>query len=195
MENDKIGTLTLTGEQLRLLVRILDLYSRIGIGQFHHIKDHPTFEKHLYDLCIPDKIPEVGDHTPQGEILEIKNGKALINGSVVKGRWNKKKQWKKLSNVKLSTDYNKYHSIRDTVDMYLLSARNLLYGNEKFNTLHGGWGIYNPKVDESCRIAYDIQQVIRHEIWKNTKDRSEHTVDSSVHTSTKDADKIKCEIK
>jgi len=55
----------------------------------------------------------------------------------------------------------------------------------------GIWGIYNPKVDETCREAYDILQVIRHEFWKADETRSNITVDSSVHLTTKDAKNIK----
>jgi hypothetical protein len=60
---------------------------------------------------------------------------------------------------------------------------------------HASYGIYNPnEVDESCRVAFDLIQVIRHEFWKNDPDRSSITVDSSVHLSTKESGKIKCKI-
>ena len=75
-------TIECNKKQLQLIQRALDFYSRVGIGQFTEIKNHPTFENHLYKVCAPDKTPEVGDRTPQGVILEIKDGKALINGSV-----------------------------------------------------------------------------------------------------------------
>jgi hypothetical protein len=117
-----MNKLELTDEQLWLVQQALDFYSRVGIGQFNVIKEHPTFEIYLEDVCRPTKEPEVGDRTPQGEILEIKNGKALINGSVDKklNRWCDKKEWKKLKDVKLSTDYSRYHRIRDNVDMMLV---------------------------------------------------------------------------
>lgn len=83
-----MNRLELTDEQLWLVQEALDFYARVGIGQFDAIKDHPTFQRHLENICRPKKEPEVGDKTPQGEILEIKNSKALINGSVGKdGRW------------------------------------------------------------------------------------------------------------
>ena len=96
-----MNRLELTDEQLWLVERALDFYSRVGIGQFDVIKEHPTFESYLYEVCTPNKEPEVGDRTPQGEILEIKDGKALINGSVSKetGHWCDKPEWKKLENV------------------------------------------------------------------------------------------------
>ena len=43
-----MAKLIVTEEQLRLIQTALDFYSRIGIGQFQEIKDHPTFQKHLY---------------------------------------------------------------------------------------------------------------------------------------------------
>ena len=42
-----MATITLTEEQLRLVQSALEFYSRVGIGQFEVIKEHPTFEKVL----------------------------------------------------------------------------------------------------------------------------------------------------
>jgi hypothetical protein len=193
-----MNKLELTDEQLWLVQQALDFYSRVGIGQFNVIKEHPTFEIYLEDVCRPTKEPEVGDRTPQGEILEIKNGKALINGSVDKklNRWCDKKEWKKLKDVKLSTDYSRYHRIRDNVDMMLVQPRNLLINDTTMNS-NGSWGIHHPSVDDSCRMAFDIVQVIRHEKWKNNPDRNTMTVDSHTHfTHRKDnsSNKIRCEL-
>lgn len=193
-----MNTLHLTNEQLFLIERALDFYSRIGIGQFDKIKDHPTFEKHLEEYCRPKHEPKVGDRTPQGEILEIKDGKALINGSIDKktGHWCKKQEWKKLKDVKLSTDYSRYHQIRDTVDECLVQPRNMLITDPTM-PLHGSWGIHNPSVDDSCRMAFDIHQVIRHERWKRCENRSTMTVDSHIHfTHRKDnsSSLIRCEM-
>jgi hypothetical protein len=141
-------TLHLTEEQLRLVQRALDFYSRVGIGQFEEIKNHPTFSNHL-----------------QNEFKD-ESGK---------------------------TDYGRYHDVRDVVDSILVQPRNMLCNDPELPR-HGSWGIFNPDVDESCRVAYDIIQVIRHEFWKADSDRSEHTVDSSVHLHTEDGDKIKCEL-
>ena len=157
-----MNKLELTDEQLLLVERALDFYSRVGIGQFEVIKEHPTFESYLYEVCIPKKEPEVGDRTPQGKILEVKDGKALINGSVDKKtrQWSSKSEWKKLKDVKLSTDFNRYHEIRKTVDVCLNQPRN-----------------------DTCRMSFDMVQVIRHERWKRNPNRSEMTVDSSIHFS------------
>lgn len=141
-------TLHLTEEQLRLVQRALDFYSRVGIGQFEEIKNHPTFSNHLQN--------EFKDES--GE-----------------------------------TDYGRYHDVRDVVDSILVQPRNMLCNDPELPR-HGSWGIFNPDVDESCRVAYDIIQVIRHEFWKANPDRTEHTVDSSVNIWTEDGDKIKCEL-
>jgi hypothetical protein len=185
-----MAKIELSNKQLSLIQKALDFYSRVGMGQFKEIKDHPTFERHLYEVCTPKKTPEVGDRTPQGEILEVKDGKALINGSVKNGMWNEEPEWKKLEDVKLSTDYSKYHKLRDKIDLQLNIARNMLY-NEEIG-VHGSWGIYNTKVDESCREAFNMIQVIRHEFWKADPKRSSMTVDSSVDSWIKN--KIKVEL-
>jgi hypothetical protein len=193
-----MNTLHLTDEQLNLVQSALDFYSRIGIGQFEQIKDHPSFQSHLEDVCRPKDEPQIGDRTPQGAILEIEGGKALINGSVDKktGHWCPKPAWKKLKDVKLSTDYGRYHEIRKTVDECLVQPRNLLIQDPTMPQ-HGSWGIYNESVDDTCRIAFDIVQVIRHERWKRNPKRSDVTVDSHIHFShTKDSSssKIQCEM-
>lgn len=193
-----MNKLELTDEQLRVVQVALDFYSRVGIGQFDVIKEHPTFETYLEEVCRPKKEPEVGDRTPQGEILEIKDGKALINGSVSKetGHWCEEKEWKKLKDVKLSTNYSRYHTIRDSVDEMLVRPRNMLI-NDPLMTRNGYWGIYNENVDDSCRISFDIVQVIRHERWKRNPNRNSMTVDSHIHFSHRkdgSSSKIKCEI-
>ncbi len=193
-----MNRLELSDEQLWLVQEALDFYSRVGIGQFNVIKEHPTFERHLEEVCRPVKEPEVGDRTPQGEVLEIKDGKALINGSVSKetGHWCEEKEWKPIKDVKLSTDYSRYHRIRDNVDMMLIQPRNLLINDTTMNS-NGSWGIYHPSVDDSCRMAFDIVQVIRHERWKNNPKRSTITVDSHIHFSHRNdntSNKIKCEL-
>lgn len=142
-----MATLIVTEDQLHLIQRALDFYSRIGIGQFDEIKNHPTFEKHLH------------------REFEIEG----------------------------KTDYSIYHDVRDSVDNMLVQPRNMLCNDNSLNR-NGSWGIYNPKVDDSCREAFDLIQVIRHEFWKRDPERSSITVDSSVHLHCKDSDKIKVEL-
>lgn len=191
-----MNTLHLTDEQLILVERALDFYSRIGIGQFERIKEHPTFENFLYETCTPKRPVVVGDRTPQGEILEIKGDKALIKGSINKktGHWQDKPEWKKLKDVKLSTNWSRLHEIQNAVDMALLQPRNMLI-QEPTMPIHGSWGIHHQSVDDTCRQAFDIVQVIRHERWKRNPNRSEMTVDSHIHfTHRKDdsSKKIQC---
>ena len=181
--------LELTDEQVYVIQAALDMYSRIGIGQFEVIKDHPTFQEHLDKECTPKKVPEVGDRTPQGEILEIKGKKALIAGSIKKGKWCEDHAWKNIKDVKLSTDYSRFHAIRDNVDNMFVHPRNMLMQDMTLSR-NASWGIYSPNVDESCRVAFDIYQVIRHQYWKENENRSNSTVDSSVHINTKDCEKI-----
>lgn len=142
-----MATLTVTEKQLQLIQKSLDFYSRVGIGQFDAIKDHPTFEKHLHK-------------------------EFEIDGE---------------------TDYTRYHAVRDSADNVIFQARNILY-NDNSLSRNGSWGIYNKKVDESCREAFDLIQVIRHEFWKKNPKRSRITVDSSVHLHCKDSNKIKVEL-
>ena len=191
MEN--ICTLEVTNDQLILIQQALDMYSRIGIGQLDVIKDHPSFQMSLEEACIPDKTPEIGDRTAQGSILKIKRGHALISGSVRNNKWSEEHEWKKLKDIKLSVDYSKYHSIRDNVDAIFAQGRNYLWQDFRYGK-NGGYGIHSPKVDETCRVAYDLVQVIRHEFWKKNPKRSFITVDSSVNLSTKNSDLIVCKL-
>jgi len=140
-----MATLEVNNKQLRLIQSALDLYSRIGIGQFEVIKEHPTFERHLANQLID------------------KDGK---------------------------TDYGQYHTVRDSVDLMLVQPRNMLI-QEPNHPQNGSWGIHNPKVDETCRDAYDLIQVIRHEFWKAQSEPTNHTVDSSVHLTNEDSNNIK----
>ena len=60
-------------------------------------------------------------------------------------------------------------------------ARNHLIQDKSVGT-NGSWGIYNKNVDESCREAFNLIQVIRHEFWKLNPNKSSSTVDSSVNS-------------
>ena len=181
--------LTVTDEQLHLIQKALDMYSRIGIGQMWAIKEHPTFEGVLRDKLRPKKELEIGDRTERGEVVEIKKKTVKTKGSWGKGE--EVREWAK-DDVKLSIDYSQFHNIRDRAERILNQGRNMLLQEELHN--NASYGIYNPNVDESCRIAFDIIQVIRHEYWKANPNRSDVTVDSRVHLSTKDSDKVKVKL-
>jgi hypothetical protein len=141
-------TLKVSEEQLRLIQRALDFYSRVGVGQFDEIKNHPTFTNQLRNE------------------FKDENGK---------------------------TDYDRYHEVRDIVDIILVQPRNMLLGDLKLPK-NASWGIHNPDVDDSCRDAYDLIQVIRHEFWKRDPDRSNITVDSSVHLTNSKNSNIEVEL-
>jgi len=185
-----MATLELTTEQLRLVQQALDFYSRVGIGQMWAIREHPTFENVLREKLRPKKPLEVGDRTERGEVVEIGDGYIKTKGSWGSGE--EVREWTDVEKVKHSIDYNQFHEIRDRGEKVLNEGRNILLQDQIPN--NGSYGIFNPQVDESCRVAWDILQVIRHEFWKANSDRSEITVDSSVHLSTEDSHKIKCEL-
>lgn len=130
--------LEITEKQANVIMDALELYVRIGIGQFDKIKDHPTIHNHI---------------------------------------WNNHRE--------------EYHYFADDE---LLAVRNKLF--DLSYGLNASHGIHSPLIDDSNRVAYDIKQVIRYEFWKNNPNRSEGTVDSHVHFTSKDGEsyKIKCEI-
>lgn len=191
-----MATLHVTEDQLHLIQRALDFYSRIGIGQFDRIKDHPTFERHLHrEFAVGSGPFKVGDRTVRGEVVEVCPKGRWIK---TKGRWNGEEEvrmWEDVENIEYSTDYERYHTVRDAVDNMLVQPRNMLYNNSELSR-NGSWGIHHPSVDDSCRQAFDLVQVIRHEFWKRNPNRSNITVDSHIHfTSTEgESDKIKCNL-
>lgn len=182
----------LTEEQTILISRALDFYSRIGIGQFKEILDHPTFENSIYRKFSPNKPIEVGDKTTRGKVVEVgKNGKWIKT----KGHWGNGEEirkWIDVENIRHSPDYSELHFFESEINKKLSSIRDELC-NENLG-VNGNWGIHNRQVDDSCRQAYDIHQDIRHFFWKQDEDRPQHVVSSSVHyTSTKGAYPLKIE--
>jgi hypothetical protein len=163
-------------QQLRLIQRALDFYSRCGMGQFTEIKNHPTFENSVLRLTSPKTPLKVGDRTMRGEITKITKTAIWTKGTW--GNGEEIKKWTDLENIHHSPDWEQYHGIREEVDRQLNVARNLLYGEDM--GVNGSWGIYNSKVDESCREAYSLVQHIRHQFWLADPQRSDITVDSSV---------------
>lgn len=177
-----MATVKCNEEQLKLIQNALELYSRLGIGQFNEILEHPTFENSLYRQFSPNKPFEVGDQTMRGKIVKITKKAIWTKGSW--GNDEEIKKWTDIENIKYSPDWTALHQREEEVKYHLNTARNLLYGENI--GVDGSWGIYNPKVDESCREAFSMIQIIRHELWKANPNRSEHTVDSSVYSWIKD---------
>jgi len=191
-----MNKLTITDEQLTLINQALDFYFRVGTGQFDVIKNHPTFEKHLHnEFKTKEGKLEIGDKTVRGIITDIDPKGKWIKTKSYWGNGEEIKKWLDLQNIHHTTDYEQFHITRDEVDTILNQARNLLYNSDTLNK-NGSWGIHHPNVDNSCREAFDMLQVIRHEKWKINENRSKITVDSHIHfTSTNnDSNKIKCEL-
>lgn len=92
-------------------------------------------------------------------------------------------------------DFGGYHKKKDDVTNDLIQARDDVFFDDRMGR-NGSFGFSNKYVDESCKIAFDMIQVIRHEFWKINPNRSDVTVDSSVilHSGGKDIDKFKCEL-
>jgi hypothetical protein len=191
IEEPKMATLHVTEKQLKLIQTALDFYSRVGIGQMWAIKDHPTYQNVLYDKLRPKKELELGDRTERGEIVEIGDGYIKTKGSW--GNGEEIRTWTDVDKIKLSIDYSLYHKIRDEGEDLLIAGRNKLLQEDDLHK-NGHYGIFNEQVDDTCRIAFDIIQVIRHEFWKRDPERSSITVDSSVTIWTKDGNKVKCEL-
>lgn len=187
------ATLVCDEDQLHLIQRALDFYSRIGIGQFKEIIEHPSFQENLYAYCSPNKEFKVGDQTMMGEIVEIAEDKSYIKTKGSWGNGEEIKTWTDFDKIRFSPDYNRLRALQDTAESYLIEARHILYGEVMHK--NGSWGIYNPKVHQSCRDAYEMIQVIRHEFWKLNPDKTHYTVDSNVDTWIKNRIEVKIEDK
>ena len=171
-----MATIKLTDKQLHLVQSALDLYSRIGTLHLDVILDHPSVNNMIDEQFTQKKELEVGDHTVRGVITEI-NKKSIKT----KGWWSNKgeeiKTWTDIDKIKLSPDYDKVHKNRDLIKYHFNQVKVLASG---VNLGEGGnLGIYNSKVDDSCRVAFDMLKVIRHEFWKVNPNKSHMTVDSS----------------
>ena len=175
-----MARLELTNDQLQLIQKALDFYSRVGIMQFERILDHPTIDNVIGDKFRPKKELEVGDRTERGEIVEITKKHIKTKGSWGKGE--EVKTWKDIDNIKLSTDWSEVHRVKDEIRIQLSEIQYLVSG-ERFGT-GGSYGIYNSNVDETCREAFDIVQAIRHEFWKVDPKSTSMTVDSHIHQSS-----------
>ena len=175
-----MAKLELTNNQLHLIQKALDLYSRIGILQFEEIIDHPTIDHVIHDRFRPKKELEVGNQTERGEIVEIAEDYIKT-----KGRWGNGEEirtWTDVDKVRMSTNWTEVHNVEDKIIEKISEIKFLVTG-EHYG--HGAsFGIYNDKVDDSCREAFDIIQAIRHEFWKVDPNRSDITVDSHIHQSS-----------
>ena len=60
-----------------------------------------------------------------------------------------------------------------------LKAVTLLLSQGQFDGSNGSYGIYNPDIDPHAATAFNIKQVLRHQIWKDNGSNG-YGVDSSV---------------
>ena len=170
-----MATIKLTDKQLHLVQSALDLYSRIGSLHLDVILDHPSINSMLDEQFTPKKKLEVGDKTVRGVITEI-NKKNIKTKGWWSGKGEEIKTWTDVDKIKLTPDWDQVHRNRDLIKYHFNQVKVLASG---VNLGEGGnLGIYNPKVDDSCREAFDMLKVIRHEFWKVNPTRSTITVDS-----------------
>ena len=175
-----MATIKLTNKQLRLIQTALDLYSRVGILQFEEILSHPTIEKLIYKKSTINKKIEVGSDTMRGKVVEIGDGYIKTKGSW--GNGEEIKTWTDVDEIKLSPDWNVYHKTNDNIKNVLTNIKTEITG-EIFGR-SGSLGIHNDDTDASCREAFDIIQVIRHEFWKENPDSRISTVDANISLIT-----------
>lgn len=174
-----MAIIKLTDKQLHLIQSALDLYSRIGTLHLDVILDHPSVNNMLDEQFTSKKKLEVGDNTMRGEITEI--SKKYIKTRGQWGNGEEIKTWTDIDKIKLSPDWNQVHRNRDLIKYHFNQVKALASG---VNLGEGGnLGIYSSKVDDSCRTAFDMLKVIRHEFWKVNTNKSHMTVDSSVGLS------------
>lgn len=175
-----MAKITLNNDQLRLIQTALDFYSRIGILQFERLIEHPTIDNLIMNKFSPKKKLEVGDNTMRGVIVEIGKGYIKTKGSW--GNGEEIRKWTDVDNIKHSPDWGEVHYMHDKIKEDLNKLKNLISDE---NLGNGNYGIGNKNVDNSCRDAFDLIQVIRHEFWKENPNKSNMTVDSSVHIDEK----------
>ena len=195
-----MATLECTNDQMRLIQDALELYSRIGILQIDHIMYHPSIAQMVENQFRPkkDKL-EVGDKTNRGTVIEI-GKKYIITESTwsdwrdrhtkeqiekiekenPNGWYKEKRKWTDINNIKLSINYNQYHSHVDKIKEVCSELKNLISGNPHIQSKNASYSIGRKDEGSQNEEAYNMIQVIRHEFWKENPNRSLITVDSSV---------------
>ena len=184
-----MAKIELNNEQLMLIQKALDFYSRMGALQFKELLSHPTISNLIINNFSSKKKLEVGDETMRGIVVEIGNGYIKTKGNW--GNGEEIRKWNDVDKIKISTDLSKVNEARDQVETKLNYLKKLISGQDFAN---GNYGIGSKEVDDSCRDAYDLIQIIRHEFWKEKSNKSNATVDSSVHLMNKKNEEVKVEI-
>lgn len=177
-----MANIKLTNDQLRLIETALDFYSRVGAADLVRILEHESIDKILTDKHTDLKKLEVHDNTTRGIITEIGDGYVKTRGSWGNGM--EEKTWTDVDKITLSPDYGNFHKDKDHINIHLGAIKDIITSNKI--GLHGNYGIHNGEISDSCRTAYDILQVIRHEFWKKNSDSSGMSVASSVSLTGKE---------
>lgn len=173
MENKYV--IEMNESQVTLINKALDFYSRIGILQLDEILSHSSIKKMMMEMYRPKDELCVGSNTERGEVIEI--GEDYIDTKGSWGNGEEIKRWYDIENVKLSIDWSRYHNRKDALKSHLSSFKQLMTNGEMVDQYYG---IHSDEVDDSCRACFDIQQQLRHELWKNSENSSIWTVDSTV---------------
>jgi hypothetical protein len=177
-----MAKIELSNKHLQLIKDALELYSRLSLLQIERILEHPDIEN-LIESNFRDNTPlKVGDETERGVVVEI--GKNLVK---TRGIWEGKeevKTWTDVTCIKKSPDWEKIHILNHDANSIIAILKNIITQN---NTVF----VKKTSISNDC---FDMVQIIRHEFWKNNKNKSEHTIDSSILLSNKDNNIFKVDI-
>lgn len=174
-----MAKIELTNDQLRLIQDALELYSRAGILQWRYVYDHPSVQRYLRDSFTPDKELKVGSDTMRGKVVEIGDGYVKTKGNW--GNGEEIKTWTDVEDIQISPDWNDYHKAKNKIEELFGEVNRIILQDSTFPN-SASPGIHNPKSKEALE-AFDLVQVIRHEFYKERKDKS-YGVDSSVNLYT-----------
>jgi len=73
------------------------------------------------------------------------------------------------------SNYSKDQQKSERLNALISEMRDIIY--PELNG-YAHWGIFNPKCPEESKVAYDVIQVLRHELWKLDPDKRYSTVDA-----------------
>lgn len=208
-----MATITCEKEHLRLIQNALDLYSRIGILQLDNILEHPSLEQMLLNQFSSKEPLKVDSETNRGKIVEMGEGyiktkscwcdwkdrhteeeiKKLLEENP-SGWVEEIRTWTDIEKIKNKTDYGKYHETRDIIKEKLNDVKNLIANDGNILSKNASYGLYRENEGKHNIDAFNMIQIIRHEFWKQNPNRSDITVDSSVHCFGGSLPEIKVEL-
>lgn len=77
------------------------------------------------------------------------------------------------------TDFESYNKHRQEIHYKSLELAKVISKGE-FDGWSGSFGINSDRINPRAVTAYNIQQVLRNQLWKEREIKSEHSVDSTV---------------